>query len=334
MTIKVQGNVIFDANRVANIRNVLSIAAGGSLRVSSDDSFQGTVAGYTSGGYVGPAYSNVIDKFPFATDTNATSIGGLTQGRYLVSAQSSAVSGYTSGGNGPGVFNTIDKFPFSVDTNATDVGDLLQAARRKAGQSSFVSGYSSGGTIPTPAGLNTIDKFPFSADSNATDVGDLTQVRSASAGQSSTVSGYTSGGYLAAPSFVAFNTIDKFPFATDTNSTDVGDLTQARPSGSGQSSTTHGYTSGGSTPTEPIPIKNTIDKFSFASDTNATDVGDLSAPNAGAAGQSSTTSGYSSSKTPLATNIIDKFPFSSDTNATDIGNLSLNRSSPSGGQQN
>ena len=48
--------------------------------------------------------------------------------------------------------------------------------------------------------------------------------------QSSTASGYSSGGELAA----AETTIDKFPFASDANATDVGDLTQARYSVVGQ----------------------------------------------------------------------------------------------------
>ena len=41
-------------------------------------------------------------------------------------------------------------------------------------------------------------------------------------------SGYTSGG------FPAINTIDKFPFASDANATDVGDLTVARQNPAGQ----------------------------------------------------------------------------------------------------
>ena len=41
--------------------------------------FQGTVSGYTSGG--GPGQTNVIDKFPFASDANATDVGDLTQAR-------------------------------------------------------------------------------------------------------------------------------------------------------------------------------------------------------------------------------------------------------------
>ena len=32
--------------------------------------FQGSVAGFIAGGYVGPS-TNVIDKFPFTVDTNA-----------------------------------------------------------------------------------------------------------------------------------------------------------------------------------------------------------------------------------------------------------------------
>ena len=47
--------------------------------------FQGTVAGFTSGGSTPPTLSNVVDKFPFATDTNATDHGDLTLSRRLPS---------------------------------------------------------------------------------------------------------------------------------------------------------------------------------------------------------------------------------------------------------
>ena len=60
-------------------------------------------------------------------------------------------------------------------------------------------------------------------------MGDLSVARRAAAGQSSTTSGYTSGGGLP-----VVNTIDKFPFASDANATDVGDLTFARMSAAGQ----------------------------------------------------------------------------------------------------
>ena len=187
--------------------------------------------GYNSGGeYSIGQYawnrSNRIDKFPFASDANATIVGGLTRSHRSVTGQSSTVSGYTSGGGFPGSFNNIDKFPFATDTNATDVGDLTVGRYGTAGQSSTVSGYNSGGTPTT----NRIDKFPFASNANATTVGDLSLGRYEAAGQSSTASGYTSGGR--SPTTV--NNIDKFPFASDGNATDVGDLTVARFGTAGQ----------------------------------------------------------------------------------------------------
>lgn len=49
-------------------------------------SFQGSNFGYTSGGTI-PPWTNVIDKFPFAADANATDVGDLTQTRSSVSGQ-------------------------------------------------------------------------------------------------------------------------------------------------------------------------------------------------------------------------------------------------------
>jgi hypothetical protein len=196
-------------------------------------------------------------------------------------------------------------------------------------------GYTSGGQQPTSPLDNTIDKFPFPSDSNATDVGDLTVARHTLVGQSSDTSGYTSGGVTPSPSPVVTNTIDKFPFASDANATDVGDLTAARRGPpAGQSSTTSGYTSGGSIPTSSPLYTNVIDKFPFSSDGNATDVGDLTVARHAVAGQSSDASGYTSggfSGPPNTThNIIDKFPFSSDANATDVGDLTVARQIPTG----
>jgi hypothetical protein len=293
-------------------------------------SFQGSVSGYTSGG-LGPTIFNIIDKFPFASDANATDVGDLTQLRRSLAGQSSSTSGYASGGWSPiGNTNTVDKFPFAADANASDVGDLTQARQQVVGQSSSESGYTSGGYYPGELGgvvANTIDKFPFATDGNATDVGDLTQARRSASGQSSSTSGYTSGG-IAPPTV---NTINKFPFATDGNATDVGDLTQGRYLSGGQSSDSNGYVSGGM-----YTFVNTIDKFPFATDANASDVGNITQARAVGAGQSSTASGYTSggitSPYPTLVNIIDKFPFASDANATDVGDLTVGRYSSAGQQ--
>jgi len=303
--------------------------------------FQGTVSGYTSGGgaWVPPSivFVNTIDKFPFASDANATDVGDLSQAREDNAGQSSGTNGYTSGGFAPPRVNTIDKFPFASDSNATDVGNLSQTRSATTGQSSSTNGYTSGGFAPPRS--NVIDKFPFASDANATDVGDLTFARSGVAGQSSNTNGYTCGGYVTSPSTDPSNysIIDKFPFASDANATDVGDMTTVRNSATGgQSSESSGYITGGNIP-GPTPVRaNIIEKFSFASDGNTTDVGDLTEGRYASAGQSSSDNGYTSGGVPVASYsfmfTIDKFPFATDSNATDVGDLTQGRRKPAGQQ--
>jgi hypothetical protein len=314
--------------------------------------FQGTVAGYSIGttttSPTSPSVA-IFDKFPFASDSNATNVGGsMSVIRGSASGQSSDVNGYISGGAvSPFAYsNVIEKFPFAVDgTKSTDVGDLTVARTSLTGQSSNVSGYASGGgffppTSFTSAGFRTtIEKFPFATDSNATNIGALTEARRFAAGQSSTVSGYTSGGQIFPPTppEIYVNTIDKFPFATDAGATDVGDLTRLTQSNAGQSSDVSGYTSGGygrlppgtPRPSSPVSVRNIIDKFPFATNANATDVGDLTVARQSVAGQSSTVSGYSTGgyiPGSGSVNTIDKFPFATNANATDVGDLSSSRS--------
>ena len=253
-----------------------------------------TVSGYTSGGYspaLTPLYSNVIDKFPFASNANATDVGDLSVPRAGVTGQSSSVSGYTSGGYAPNA-SSIQKFPFATDSGATIVGSLSTTIRyRVAGQSSIESGYgyTSGGQ-DGPTTYSAIDKFPFATDASASLIGNLTVARWGVAGQSSFGAGYTSGGSTPTPTAPVFSTsiIDKFPFATDASATDVSYLSIHRMYGAGQSSPASGYTSGGlsvsPTPVTPVP-RNTIDKFPFASDASATDVGDLTLTRNRSAGQ-------------------------------------------------
>jgi hypothetical protein len=302
--------------------------------------FQGTVSGYTSGGYTGglppgPAIaSNIIDKFPFATNTtSASDVGDLSQGRYYSGSQSSTVSGYKTGGiTSTTTQNTIDKFPFAANANATDVGDISVRRYGVAGQSSRVNGYTTGGYAQPLLIYDVIDKFPFAANANATDVGDLTQARNLVSGQSSSTSGYTSGGYTYPPvPGLRRNTIDKFPFAFNANATDVGDMTITKYGHAGISSTTHGYAAGGD---------NYIgtEKFPFATDANAANVLNLSLTRFASAGISSTSFGYISSgynpgvPFPFASNTIDRFPFATDVTATDVGDATERRIAPAGNQ--
>jgi len=301
--------------------------------------FQGTVSGYTSGGQSNlppnPVLSNsTIDKFPFTSDSPATDVGELSQARRSVSGQHSPNSGYTSGGEevNDSCQTTIEKFPFSSDTNATDIAELAIALVTTAGHSSLENGYASGGDTGGVV-CNTIQKFPFSSDAPATDIANLTTARRSATGLSDVprACGVTAGGFIY-PSTVT-TCIDGFPFASDANSTTLGNLSSCRRLMAGSSSDTHGYFAGG---LDNAISRDIIDKHPMSSSVTATDIGELSSPGRGAAGQSSVTNGYSSGGAygppAIPHDTIEKFPFASDTSATDIAELTVARGVVAGHQ--
>ena len=272
----------------------------------------GSALGYTMGGYI-PGNSNVIDAFSFTSDGNATDVGDLTIARYDLSGGKSTTHGYAlqgypsptgivdkfsfaSGGNaisaattrynygsadaqnfenifligGTVVNNGIDKFALATETNTTAVASLVQIGYDMAGHSSITHGYSSGGLSPST--INVIQKFPFAITSgSSTDVGDLVSVKYSGAGVSSQTYGYWAGGSPTA------DMLQKFPFATDTNASNVGSLATQGGSTyvSGNQSGENGYATGFYAP--PSAKYDQIQKWPFATDTNASAIGFLSA---------------------------------------------------------
>lgn len=248
--------------------------------------------GYIFGGIADPStFLNTIEKFPFSVDTNSIDVGDLIQAIDQNVGNASEVSGYSSSGRSAPTtaVNTIQKFPFATDTNATDIGDTSQTRFSYASASSPAFGYSFGGYSPGafPTTWQTIDKFPFSVDTNASDVGDLTgSQRTSSGGLGSFTDAYVIGGE-ASPPGAKLTFIQKFPFASNLNSVATGaNLTAAGQQVPTSASPTHGYCGGGDRPGVSPVGANTIDKFNFATASNATDVGDLAqsvrAGNAGA----------------------------------------------------
>ena len=207
-----------------DVGDLVDIGYGGAGQ-SSETSGYGS--GFNSDGIPAGAYNGIIQKFPFATDTNATDAGDLSDARNLAAGHSSITHGYISGGYSPGNVNVIDKFPFATDTNATDVGDLTAGKRQVAGCSSSTDGYSIGGV--RPAYTDAIDKFPFASDTNATTAMNFPNAGGAQMGCNSTESGYFSGGRNPPDGFD--NNIEKFPFASDGATTNIGSLTISRTGG-------------------------------------------------------------------------------------------------------
>ena len=180
--------------------------------------------GYCWGRNNSGPHHNLIDKFNYASEGNATDVGDMTQPGSYISGQSTDTYGYCSGG-GPGSHdNVIDRVSVSTDGNATDVGDIIGNYGYVTGAQSKTHGYVSGG-MPSTQGstINNIQKFQFAATSNASDIADLLNAAMDMAGSSSETHGYTSGGRTNNSTYQ--NIIQKFSTTSDANSTDVGDLT-------------------------------------------------------------------------------------------------------------
>ena len=280
--------------------------------------FQGTVSGYSSGGYLPSGKSNVTDKFSFSSNTTASDHGDLSVARGGTNGHKSTSHGYVSGGQNAAATSliSIEKFSWTSAVNATDVGDLTKANYYGAEASSSTHGYTASGVV---APQTVIEKFAFAASVTSAGHGNIRSGTRSNGGHSSTTDGFSVGG------FPPIATIDKYSFASNTTSAGHGNIGGVAGHAQGaQSSSTHGFltamsATGGATRT------NVIEKFAFSSNTTASDHGDLTRNQYGGTGQSSTTHGfYSGGSEPIIAS-VDKFSFSSNAGSSTHGNLSQAR---------
>ena len=291
---------------------------------------QGVASGYSAGGltYPSPGISNVIDKYSFTSNGNATDVGDLTNTAYLSAGGASGTHGYHVGGKNPSdVWWNTDKFAFASDGNAVSVPSAPAYQLSSIGVQDSNALFSMGGQrAPNPSSSqipgNTavsqnITKILFASDTfsdTGVDMNTPAPTSQRGAGNASSTHGYHAG------SLPASNVISKFSFAaTSGSSSDVGDLVATQHSMGSNSSETTGYIVGGE------PDTNVIQSFPFASDENATDIANLSVGRGNIQGSSSsTTKGYTAGGN--SADVIDSFPFATASdNATDVGNLTVGR---------
>ena len=291
---------------------------------------QGSNYGYCVGGLSQSSppnvLSDVVDRYSFTSDGNASDVGNLTSSAYGGYGHSSLTHGFYMGGYvTPSGDTSIQSFAFASGGNTVDTGaDMLSGKYYGASCHTATHGYNVGGANVPSVELNVIARYAFASASNEVDVGDKTITTRACSGASSETYGYSCGGQPASGPYS--DVIDKFRFGSSANATDVGNLVTGEKRNAGQSSTTHGYASsvGGTV--------YTIVKWTFASDNNATSVGNILTRSAQSPGAScSTTYGYNHGGAYPGVNIIDKFPFASDTNSTDVGDLTVGRGYTFGG---
>ena len=188
---------------------------------------QSETHGYYSGGYASHPGNNTIDKMQFSTNGDATDVGDLTS---TMINKAGGISSLTHSFNAGGQNHTtvIDKWSHSSDGDASATGTLSTGRNACVGQQDATHGYVSGGWEQT----TEIDRFAFASDGATSDVGSLTLGRDATFCCSSASYGYNAGAYQENPSPSPSNVIDKYQFQASSDSSDVGDLTLARGSGS------------------------------------------------------------------------------------------------------
>jgi len=238
-----------------------------------------------------------------------------------------SILGYSSGGFSPSFYNQIERFQFAADSaSGLCVGALSQSRGYASGQSSKLYGYTTGGLTSPTTIVNTVDKFPFVNPGTATSVGCITIPASYTTGHSACSFGYSTTGWSPTCTPSILTNINKFPFAADTNATNIGSITTKRYYAAGQSSFNCGYVSGGYTspgvPGEYGGSIDSIEKFSFITDNNGATAGSLTAAKYLVSGQSSLTHGYTSGGLiPGYTCVKEKFTFANETINANVGNL-------------
>jgi hypothetical protein len=319
---------------VSSTDAVFSIPDGGG---SSGPYAYGTVEGYALGASIptAPLYRiDTVQTISFTSDISAVDTAELTYAQSQGCGVSSETTGYTLGGytsNSPGIGDNdvIQKYTFSSSTasvsTATLSGNRIQTG--PTGSMSTTNGYVAGGS----PNIDIIEKIAFATDTNGVDIGELIAGKSDTAQISSDIFGYVAGG--ASPSV---ETLQKYPFTSDSPAIDIGELAwQYVRTASGHSSATNGYTAGGQGAIYSAAANDVITKFTYSSDSPATDIAELAIARAQAGSLSSSTFGYvAGSPYPgfTSTDSIEKFSFSSDSSGVDIAELVIATFSFAGAQ--
>ena len=302
--------------------------------------------GYISGGkHIAPWYSDTVERYPFASDTNSTDWCDLVIGMRGFGACSSATYGYTMDGlAGPGGADIVSKFSFSSGANGTNIGNCSEGTSYHNYGSAACQdipggyGYNFGGytTYGEHGGNNweheTIERISFSTDGNMTDHGNLKYASYRGGGVNSSTHGYCFGGTNQNNSSFGISPfsaqpfapdITKFAFSSNSLGTDVGNLTTGVTYTDGVQTASYGWRMGSQNPA----ASNIIDRWSFSSDGNAVDVADMSVAKSNLACAQSATHGYAAGgelSWPNFVTHLEKFNFSTQVNSTVVADIGDN----------
>ena len=280
------GNVSPGSPRVSNIE-LITIASAGDATDFGDLSEQknrgascaSSTRGIFANGLADPGSNrNTIEFITISATGSAFDFGDITGGdhkRWGITGFSNNTRGLFAGGYTPVRSTAIDFITISSKGNSNFFGELTMPRRDLTSLTSPTRGVMAGGEFGGSNSQNLMDYVTISTFGNALDFGDLVNTiiiggtdypsRHLAMPASSTTRGLIAGGYYFT------NAIDLITIATTGDSTDFGDLSQARAGGNGTSNSIRGVFGGGISPT----YRDTIDFVTISSAGNAADFGNL-----------------------------------------------------------
>jgi len=227
----IQYNTISIPGNGTDFGNLQQARGGGIAGCSNGSNERGIFAG-------GHNNDDEIDYITISTPGNGTDFGDLTQGRYGVCGADNGTNerGVFAGGWNGNKLDTIDYITINSAGNAIDFGNLLASGFAAASCSNNTNDRAVfAGLNPDGTYLNTIQYITITSTGNATDFGDLSGGRAYLTGLSNGTGERGCWGGGTDTSAAKLNTIEYITISTPGNTTDFGDLTQARASAGGAS---------------------------------------------------------------------------------------------------
>ena len=344
------GGQVAPAGGASNVIDYFTISSFGNASDFGDltvargaiDGLASPTRGIFAGGFVGPnTMKNEIDFITIASTGNASDFGDLPTNLRFKATGSNQTRGIIAGGQVPGNTTAMSHITIATTGNAVDFGDLTEA-RQSQGVSNQVHMFAGGGST-----TNTIDKISFTNLGNSIDFGDLTRTFNVHVGASDGHGGLNDSNYIGIQRssvtympgsgrgfFAGYHnpghnvSIDLIHIPTLGNSSDFGDLSEARGRAGAAASKTRLVIGGGEK--SPGVTTNVIDSIEMSSRGNSADFGDESGPyNSQKTGLSNQTRGVFGGgfASPNWSNVIDYVTIATAGNATDFGNLSETKAS-------
>ncbi len=268
--------------------------------------------------------TNRIDYIDIPTTGNATDFGDLDQRRASARGSFASSTRGVYGGGAASPNDLIQYVTISTTGNASTFGDLLNTnITQGVGVSNDTRGLFCGGNNAGSSTHDGIEYVTIANTGNSTDFGDLSVARKIAAAAANTTRGVMGGGVTQGAPNTRYNTIDYVTIASTGNATDFGDLTVARQSPAGCSSSTRVLFAGGY---DGSANRDVIDYVTTASTGNATDFGNLSTGvDLMGAGSSKTRGTFAGGYDSTFSNRIEYVTIANTGNITDFGDLTLAR---------